>query len=148
LSIQFPHAWARLLQVWLAAAWAMSLTTLGLFVVPMLFVHLPTKALAGAMAAQLFSVQTGISTACALGLVAACRAWPSLVPQGLAQRIVLLSLAGTLLALLVEFAVAPRIVARDNLALWHGVGSLMFLLQWLCALASFSWLVGATRNGE
>ena len=38
-----------------------------------------------------------------------------------------------LLALLVEFAVAPRIVARENLALWHSVGSAMYLLQWLCA---------------
>ena len=32
-------------------------------------------------------------------------------------------LAGMLLALLAEFAVAPRIVARENLKLWHGVGS-------------------------
>ena len=32
-------------------------------------------------------------------------------------------LAGMLLALLAEFAVAPRIVARQNLPLWHGVGS-------------------------
>jgi hypothetical protein len=41
--------------------------------------------------------------------------------------------AGLLLALLAEFAVAPRIVARDNLRLWHSVGSAMYLLQWLCA---------------
>ena len=32
-----------------------------------------------------------------------------------------------------EFAVAPRIVARQDLKLWHGVGSGMYLLQWLCA---------------
>jgi hypothetical protein len=41
--------------------------------------------------------------------------------------------AGLLLALLVEFAVAPRIVARENLKLWHSLGSGMYLLQWLCA---------------
>ena len=41
--------------------------------------------------------------------------------------------AGLLLALLVEFAVSPRIVARENLKLWHSVGSSMYLLQWLCA---------------
>ena len=38
---------------------------------------------------------------------------------------------------LVELAVAPRIVARENLALWHRVGSGMYLLQWLCAAATF-----------
>lgn len=42
-------------------------------------------------------------------------------------------LAGLLLALLVEFVVAPRIVARDNLALWHRLGSTFYVLQWLCA---------------
>ena len=38
-----------------------------------------------------------------------------------------------LLALLIEFAVAPRIVARENLRLWHGAGSVMYVVQWLCA---------------
>jgi hypothetical protein len=42
-----------------------------------------------------------------------------------------------LLALLSEFAVAPRIVARENLRLWHSVGSAMFLLQWVCAAFVF-----------
>jgi hypothetical protein len=40
-----------------------------------------------------------------------------------------------LLALLAEYGVAPRIVAHDNLALWHRVGSGMYLVQWLCAAA-------------
>jgi hypothetical protein len=47
-----------------------------------------------------------------------------------------------LLALLVEFAVAPHIVARDNLALWHRVGSAMYFAQWACALAVFGTLAG------
>ena len=42
-------------------------------------------------------------------------------------------MGGVLLALLTEFAVAPRIVARENLKLWHAVGSAMYLLQWACA---------------
>jgi hypothetical protein len=29
--------------------------------------------------------------------------------------------------------VAPRIVARENLRLWHGVGTTMYVLQWMCA---------------
>ena len=39
-----------------------------------------------------------------------------------------------LLALLIQFGVAPRIVARQNLRLWHGLGSAMYAAQWLCAL--------------
>jgi hypothetical protein len=46
-------------------------------------------------------------------------------------------IGGMLLALLAEFAVAPRIMARENLALWHGLGSGMYLLQWLCASVIF-----------
>ena len=42
-----------------------------------------------------------------------------------------------MMALLVEFAVAPRIVLRENLKVWHSVGSAMYLLQWLCAVALF-----------
>ena len=52
-----------------------------------------------------------------------------------------------LLALLLEFAVAPRIVARDNLRLWHGVGSAMYALQWLCA-GLVLWRTGAPEGGN
>jgi len=49
--------------------------------------------------------------------------------------------AGMLLALLVEFGVAPRIVSAradgGNLRLWHGLGSAMLLGQWLCAGFTF-----------
>ena len=55
---------ARLLALapWLAALWWGSLTTLGALVVPLLFVHLPSPALAGGMAAKLFAAQTWLST--------------------------------------------------------------------------------------
>lgn len=43
-------------------------------------------------------------------------------------------LGGLLLALLNQYGVAPRIVARQDLRLWHSVGSLLYLLQWGCAL--------------
>jgi hypothetical protein len=38
-----------------------------------------------------------------------------------------------MLALLSEFAIAPRIIARENLALWHSLGSALYLAQWACA---------------
>ena len=136
---KWPDRFLRALPIWLAAAWCMSLTTLGFFVVPMLFANLPSPAMAGAVAGQLFSVQTGISVACSIAILlllrrgAASEDTPSSAHGG--ASVVLL--AGALLALLVEFGVAPHIRAHDNLPLWHGLGSAMYALQWLCSLLTF-----------
>ena len=127
----------RNLPVWVAAVWWGSLSTLGFFVVPMLFIHLPSPAMAGNMAAKLFTAQTGISTVCGLVLLMLFRSNRPLAPVDIAQSATLFILGGVLLALLVEFGVAPHIVARDNLRLWHGVGTAMYLVQWLCATVIF-----------
>ena len=55
----------------------------------------------------------------------------------LAPQVLLLVMGGMLLTLLSEFAVAPHIVARENLRLWHSIGSIMFVLQWVCATLVF-----------
>ncbi len=114
------------LALFAAALWWGSLTSLGLFVVPLLFARLGSPAQAGQMAAQLFSAQAWVSMACGLLLMLVQRRQGQ--TQGLGWVI-----GGMLLALLVELAVAPRIVARENLALWHGLGTAMFALQWGCA---------------
>lgn len=134
------------LPVWVAAMWWVSLTSLGLWVVPMLFVNLPTPALAGAMAARLFSVQTGVSTLCGLLLLlqTSARVNRSPATDSGVQPATIFVLCGMLLALLIEFAVAPRIVARENLRVWHSAGSLMYLLQWVCASVTF-WRVTSPR---
>jgi len=123
----------RQLPVWVAALWWGSLSTLGFFVVPMLFAHLPTPAMAGNMAAKLFSVQTAISTVCGLVLLMLFRSNEVLALVDVPQSATLFVVGGVLLALLVEFSVTPHIVARDNLALWHGVGTAMYVVQWVCA---------------
>jgi hypothetical protein len=122
---------------WLAALWWGSLTTLGALVVPLLFVHLPNPALAGGMAAKLFTAQTWLSTGCGLLLLLLHRPGQAGSENGRAQAALVFMLLGVLLALLSEFAVAPRIVGRENLRLWHSVGSAMFALQWLCAGVTF-----------
>ena len=114
------------LELFVAALWWGSLTTLGFGVVPLLFARLGSPAQAGQMAAQLFSAQTWVSVVCGLLLLMA------LSRRNQAQGLGWI-LAGMLLALLVELAVAPRIVARENLALWHSLGTAMYALQWLCA---------------
>ena len=127
----------RNLPVWVAAVWWGSLSTLGFFVVPMLFMHLPSPAIAGGMAAKLFSAQTAISTVCGLVLLMLFRSNKALAPADVAQTATLFVVGGVLMALLVEFGVSPRILARENLAVWHGVGTGMHVVQWICAAVVF-----------
>ena len=132
-----------------AALWWGSLTDLGFVVVPLLFMHLGNPAAAGAMAARLFTAQTWLSTACTMLMLLAFNKNDdeAVVPH--ARFLIKLAVAGLLLALLVEFGVAPRIVhARaegGNLKLWHGLGSVMYLGQWLCAGLALWRLTGLTR---
>lgn len=127
--------------MWLAALWWGSLTALGFWVVPTLFAQMPSKALAGNAAAGLFGIQSIVAVILGAGLLMATQARAGGVAVANALDARGFVLAGMLLALLLEFAVAPRIGARINLPLWHAVGSAMLLLQWVCAAVVFWRLV-------
>ena len=116
-----------------AALWWGSLTAVGFMVVPLLFKFLPTPAMAGHMAARLFTAQTWVSVSCGVVLLLVSRSDRPPAQAQRAQAALVFIVLGMLLALLIEFAVAPRIVARENLRLWHGAGSVMYAVQWLCA---------------
>lgn len=118
-----------------AALWWGSLTAVGFMVVPLLFKFLPTPAMAGHMAARLFTAQTWVSVSCGVVLLLVSRSDRPPAQARRAQAALVFIVLGMLLALLIEFAVAPRIVARENLRLWHGAGSVMYAVQWLCAAA-------------
>lgn len=121
----------------LAALWWGSLTALGFIVVPMLFVHLPSPAAAGQMAAKLFTAQTWLSVACSMFLLLLCNQKEVEVPDIRARAAIFFIVSGLLLAVLVEFGVSPRIatarVDGGNLKLLHGLGSAMYFGQWVCA---------------
>ena len=116
-----------------AALWWGSLTAVGFMVVPLLFKFLPTPAMAGHMAARLFTAQTWVSVACGIVLLLVSRSDRPPAQARRAQAALVFIVLGMLLARLIEFAVAPRIVARENLRLWHGAGSVMYAVQWLCS---------------
>lgn len=131
-----PRAVAAVVQrlpVFIAALWWGSLGTIGALVVPLLFAYLPTPALAGDMAARLFAAQTWVSVVCGLLLLVISRPKGAVTQYPWAQAAMVFILGGVLLALLSQFAVAPRIVARQDLRLWHSVGSALYLAQWVCA---------------
>ena len=126
-------AWKTRVPVFAAALWWGSLSATGFLAVPMLFASLPTPALAGSVAARLFSAQGWVAVGCGALLLFVSRAEDGRSGPGSRGGAVLFVLAGLLLALLSEFGVAPRIVARENLRLWHGLGTAAYVVQWLCA---------------
>ena len=121
----------------LAALWWGSLTALGFVIVPMLFTHLPSPAAAGQMAAKLFNAQAWLSIACAMFLLLIYNQKESENQDIRAQEAIKFIVTGLLLAVLVEFGLSPRIVGAraegGDLKLLHGLGSAMYLGQWLCA---------------
>ncbi|MFT4242787.1 MAG: DUF4149 domain-containing protein [Acidovorax sp.] len=123
------------LPVLAAALWWGSLSSIGFVAVPLLFAHLPTPAMAGQMAAQLFAAQTYISIAACACLLVLSKRKHAEKQEEWAQAAMVFIVLGLLLALLAQYGVAPRIVARQNLRLWHGVGTALYAAQWLCALA-------------
>ena len=101
------------------------------------------------MAARLFEAQTWVSVTCGLVLLLALRFQKEKTTHTalssekyienqpvagvfIAYDAIIYIALGMLLALLIQFGVAPRIVARENLMLWHSLGSLMYLAQWVC----------------
>ena len=128
------------LEVFIAALWWGSLCAIGFMVVPLLFVHLETAAIAGQMAGKLFTAQSWLSLACGVLLLTAAQRVSKGVPYTPSPWV----MAGMLFALLLEVAVKPHIMARDNLALWHNLGSAFYLLQWVCA-SKVLWAVCPVR---
>ncbi len=135
------------LALMVAALWWGSLSALVALVVPLLFAHLPTPALAGNVAARLFSAQTWVSVGCGMILLLIFRSnshQPSVKWSFSAMGLIV---GCVLLALLVEFGVAPRIVARIDLRLWHGVGSALYFLQVL-GTGALLWRLAGTDSSS
>ncbi|HEY9096542.1 MAG TPA: DUF4149 domain-containing protein [Hydrogenophaga sp.] len=135
----------------LAALWWGAITGMSFVAVPLMFAKLG-PGLAGPVAAKLFSIQSWIGLALGLGLLLLLRGQRDAVQgsspseasseQAMASMRAVLSTMGIvvfamLLAMLQEFGVAQKIVtARStggDLRLWHGLGSVLVLGQWLCS---------------
>jgi hypothetical protein len=131
-----------------AALWWGSLSAIGFLAVPLLFTHATSPAVAGSLAAKLFAGQSWLSLGCGMLLLVSARtSGDDAAPMDWAGGALVFVLVGLLTALLSEYAVAPRIVARENLKLWHAVGTLLYAAQWLCALVVFWKLTGRRQQG-
>jgi hypothetical protein len=134
----------------LSALWWGSATAVGFWVVPLLFVNLAVPAMAGQMAAKLFTAQTWVALVCGVLMLLIDRRvahdqWTSQSDANISveddtAEISLFKwspspwlIAGMFLALLIEVAIKPHILAHDNMMLWHNLGSACYLGQWWCA---------------
>lgn len=136
-----------------AALWWGGITALSFLAVPVLFASLGSPALAGTVAAKLFSFQCYAGLLLGLLLLIVLRQGRD---RGTAPDAATLTTLGfvilaMMLALVQEFGVAHKIVTArahgGNLRLWHGVGSAMVLGQWLCAGAVLWRLSGGLPRG-
>ncbi|MBC7720234.1 MAG: DUF4149 domain-containing protein [Chitinophagaceae bacterium] len=133
----------------IVALWWGSLTALGFVIVPLLFANLPSTAVAGALAAKLFTAQAWLSVACTMFVLLSLNKKEVEAGDLHAQSAIKFVVAGLLLTVLVEFAVAPRIVSAralgESLKFWHGLGSVMYFGQWLCAGFAL-WILSLKAN--
>jgi Domain of unknown function (DUF4149) len=149
----------RRLSILIAALWWGGITGLSFVAVPTLFAALGNPAVAGPVAARLFSLQCFGGIVLGMALMLVLRRQRSVLPHGASQQTVaalrallitmwLVALA-VLLAMLQEFGVAQQIVsaraAGGSLRLWHSLGSVMVLLQWLCSGAVLWRLAGTPQ---
>ena len=135
-------------QLAIAALWWGGMSGLSFVAVPTLFASLGSPALAGPVAARLFSLQCWAGLLLGLVLLLLLRRERAILDQDAATPEQVQRLQRTLasmgwvmfamiLALLQEFGVAQRIVSArasgGDLRLWHSLGSLMVLGQWVSA---------------
>ena len=147
------------LAVTVAALWWGGISALSFLAVPTLFVSLGNPAVAGPVAAKLFSLQCWAGLLLGVVLMLILRRQRAVLsvqvsPDSLAAlKSVLITLGlvlvAMLLALIQEFGVAQKIVSAratgGNLRLWHSLGSIMVLGQWLCTGAVLWRLAGRVR---
>lgn len=130
------------LPLFAAALWWSSLTVIGFVVVPLVFMRIPQKMLAGYLTASLFEAQTWISIACCALLLVISRRKQSTTVLPWARNALIFVILGMLLAFVLQFGVAPRVIAYHGVRLWHNLATGLYLGQWLCATAVLWQLTG------
>ncbi len=132
----------------LVALWAGGLWIVGALVAPTLFRHAPDRQIAGALAGEIFSGMAYIGAACGLYLLSFRLARFGL--QALRQWVFWVVLLMLALIIAGQFGVQPILaglkeqalprevmesVVRDRFATWHGVASILYLIESALAVA-------------
>lgn len=133
-----------------AALWWGSLSAVGAYVVPLAFTTLGAPKVAGVLAARYFSAQNCLGLVCGAVLLMILNQNRSRAHMESARAAIIFVVFGMLTALLVEFAVGPRIAAAslsgESVRLWHRVGVGLMLMQWLASGWVLWRVVALTQN--
>jgi len=137
-----------LLALWALTLWVGGLWAIGYLAAPMLFYNLEDRMLAGMLAGKMFTGIAWIGIACGIWLLMFrfVRFGASALKQAyfwIVLLMLLLTLAGhfgiqPILAQLKEAALPKDVMQslfRDRFATWHGVSSVVYLIQSLLGLA-------------
>jgi hypothetical protein len=149
----------RRLSVLIAALWWGGIAGMSFIAVPTIFAALGNPSVAGPVAARIFSLQCWLGIALGALLMLVLRRQRAALPvsdaspqsvavlRSLLVTMALVALA-VLLAMLQEFGVAQQIVSAratgGNLRIWHSLGSVLVLGQWLCA-GTVLWRLGRSE---
>jgi len=133
---------------WLAVtAWVGALWTVGFMVAPTLFQYLPDRALAGSIAARLFTYTALLGIGCGVYLVVFRLA--RFGSQALRHSFFWLALVMLVLVIVGEFAVQPILhalreqalpkqvmesVLRERFTTWHGIASGLYIIECVLGL--------------
>jgi peptidoglycan biosynthesis protein MviN/MurJ (putative lipid II flippase) len=126
----------------LSALWWGSVSAVGGVAVPALWAYLPSPIQAGGAVAAVLAAQTWISIACCVLLLVFSKRKHSEKQEDWAQGAMVFILGGLLSALVAQYGVAPRVVARQS-ELWNYAGMALLALQWCCALCTLWRVAGA-----
>lgn len=133
----------RVARMW-AGLWWGGVTALAFVAVPLLFARLGSPAVAGPVAASLFEVVGLFSVVSAQAGVLYFLLFCHFTLAAYRKSALILCVVAGVSALCQLGWVGPQIVGArasgGNLALWHGLGSVLVLLQW-CAAVAVAWLL-------
>jgi Domain of unknown function (DUF4149) len=155
-----PGPWRRIrdaVYAIVATAWVGSLWTSGYLVAPTLFATVPDRTQAGTLAGAVFAVEVRVGFVCAAVLLAL--RFVQSGARALREGPTRVMLAMVVIALVGHFGITPLLVdlraaavAREGVAVmqstlaprfawWHGVSSVLFLVQSLLG----AWLIAGFR---
>lgn len=139
---------AAALNAIVVSVWVGSQIAIGYIAAPVLFAQLTDRMLAGNLAGAMFSVMTWVGLGCGAYLLLYQFVTHGVaVRHSVAFRLVVMMLAVTLIG---HFGIGPLLAQlkaaalplpvmetplRDRFAFWHGVSSLLYLLQTLLGVA-------------
>ena len=138
---------AQGLAVLCVTVWAGALWTVGFMVAPTLFAHLSDRTLAGELAGRLFSLTAWLGMGCAAYLLVFNAVWEGW--RSWRSVVFWLVLGMLLCALASQFGIQPLLASlkaqawprevmqsavRDRFATWHGVSSVVFVIQSILAM--------------